>query len=244
MTRSRGTGSRPTAGRARLLPENCGHIEAFLAQKRGQGYAKNSVRLMRAPLSAMLSDAMDDGIILANPAFQVGRHKTNRADRLTSAERVQKVRPMTWEQRDAFLAAAGAETRYVTLFAVLAKAGLRQGEAFALRPGDIDWGERTLRVERAWNLGRVKPPKTYEERTVDLTPDLVRALAQHMTCGVLTGLTPMAQRTHQWARAAATTVQVERRGDVKRRRRFFTARRSWKSLRHGRGGQPFLAKLS
>jgi len=38
----------------------------------------------------MLSDAVDDGIIMANPAFQVGRHKTNRADRLTSSERVQK----------------------------------------------------------------------------------------------------------------------------------------------------------
>src|SRR5262245_3157403 len=42
-----------------------------------------------------------------------------------SAERFQKVRPMTWEQRDAFLAAAAPETRYATLFAVLAKAGLR-----------------------------------------------------------------------------------------------------------------------
>ena len=27
----------------------------------------------------------------------------------------------------------------------------------------------------------MKPTKTYEERTVDLTPELVRALAQHMT---------------------------------------------------------------
>lgn len=44
----------------------------------------------------------------------------------------------------------------------------------------IDWGERTLRVERAWNLGRVKATKTYEERTVDLTPELVQALALHM----------------------------------------------------------------
>ena len=59
---------------------------------------------------------------------------------------------------------------YATLFAVLAKAGLRPGEAFALKPGDIDWTERTVRVERAWNLERVKPTKTYEERTVDLTP--------------------------------------------------------------------------
>ena len=61
------------------------------------------------------------------------------------------------------------------LRAVLAKAGLAPSEAFALQPGDIDWGGRTVRVERAWNLGRVKPTKTYEERTVDLTPELVRA---------------------------------------------------------------------
>jgi integrase len=171
----------PALGHLKVRELHRGHIKAFLAQKRGQGYAKNTVRLMRSPLSVMLSDAVDDGLILANPAFQVGRHKTSRADRLTSAERLQKVRPMTWEQRDAFLAAAGSETRYVTLFAVLAKAGLRPGEAFALKPGDIDWRERTVRVGRAWNLGRVKPTKTYEERTVDLTPELVRALAQHMT---------------------------------------------------------------
>ena len=54
----------------------------------------------------MLSDAVDEGIIMANPASQVGRHKTNRAERLASAEYIQKVRPMSWEQRDTFLAAA------------------------------------------------------------------------------------------------------------------------------------------
>jgi integrase len=171
----------PALGHLKVRELHRGHIKAFLAQKRGQGYAKDTVRLMRAALSAMLSDAVDDGIIMANPAFHVGRHKTNRADKLTSAERVQKVRPMTWEQRDAFLAAAATDTRYVTLFAVLAKAGLRPGEAFALKPGDIDWGERTVRVERPWNRGRVKATKTYEERTVDLSPELVRALARHMT---------------------------------------------------------------
>lgn len=91
----------PALGHLKVRELHRSHIKAFLAQKRGQGYAKNTVRLMRAALSAMLSDAVDDGIIMANPAFQVGRHKTNRADKLTSAERVQEVRPMTWEQRDA-----------------------------------------------------------------------------------------------------------------------------------------------
>lgn len=51
-------------------------------------------------------------------------------------------------------------------------------------------------------------------------------------------------RAPRWARAAATTVQVERRDDLRRRRRFCAARRRWTSLRHVRGGQRFLAKLS
>ena len=88
---------------------------------------------------------------------------------------------MTWAQRDAFLEAAAAAPRHTTLFSLLAKTGARPSEAFALKPGDIDWGERTVRVERAWNLGRVKVTKTYEERTVDLTPELIQALARHMT---------------------------------------------------------------
>jgi integrase len=104
----------------------------------------------------------------------------NRADKLTSAERLQKIRPMTWEQRDAFLAAAAGERQYAALFVLLVKAGLRPSEAFALRPGDIDWRGRTLRVERAWNLGREKPTKTYEERMVDLTPEVVQALEHHL----------------------------------------------------------------
>ena len=86
------------------------------------------------------------------------------------------VRPMNWEQRDAFLEAAKRGRRYYPLFATLAKTGLRPGEAFALQPGDLDVRGRTLRVERALSLGRIKPTKTYEERAVDVTPDLLQAI--------------------------------------------------------------------
>jgi site-specific recombinase XerC len=115
----------PALGHLKVREIQRGHVKAFLARKRSRGYAKNSVRLMRAALSAMLSDAVDDGIIVANPALQLGRRTASRADKLTSAERLQKVRPMTWEQRDAFLAAAAVEKLYSALFLLLAKAGLR-----------------------------------------------------------------------------------------------------------------------
>jgi len=156
------------------------HIKTLLSEKRRQGHAKNSVRLMRAPLSAMLSDAVDDGIIDANPAFQLGRRKATRADKLSAAERVQKIRPMSAEQRTAFLAAAGGYGRYATLFAVLATAGLRPSEAFALKPDDIDMHAHTLRVERALSLGVVKATKTAEARSVDVAPGLLRNLERHL----------------------------------------------------------------
>lgn len=50
---------------------------------------------------------------------------------------------MTWEQRDAFLAAADGEPPYTALFAILARAGLRPSEAFAFKPGDLDPRERS-----------------------------------------------------------------------------------------------------
>jgi integrase len=166
-------------GRLKVREIHRGHIKVFLAEKRAKGYAKNTVRLMRVTLSALLSDAVDDGIIMANPAFGLGRRKASRADRLTPAERIQKVRPMNWEQRDAFPGAV-KNPRYSTRFELLAKAGLRPGEAFALQPGDIDWRNRVIRVERAWNLQRIEPTKTYEERTVDLSPDLLHSLERHV----------------------------------------------------------------
>jgi integrase len=93
---------------------------------------------MRASLSAMPSDTVDDGITVPNPAFHVGRRKASRADKLTSAERLQNVRPMTWEERDAFLSAAASERQYSGPFVLLVKVGMRPGETFALKPDGID----------------------------------------------------------------------------------------------------------
>ena len=52
-------------------------------------------------------------------------------------------------------------------------------------------------------------------------------------------------RSHRpWAHTTRTTIDVERRSDHRRRRRFCAARRHWKSLARVRGGRRFLAKLS
>lgn len=66
-------------------------------------------------------------------------------------------------------------------WAVMAKAGLRPGEAYALRPGDLDLKAGTVRVERTLDLdGSTKPTKTYERRTVRLSSSLVESLRRHL----------------------------------------------------------------
>jgi len=113
----------------------------------------------------MLTNAVDDELIDANPALQVGRKK-RRAGLVTAADRIRAIKPMAWEQRTLLLDAAMAEPRWSAFFATLAKAGLRPGEAFALRPDDVGFREQTISVERAGSHGRIKATKTYERRTV------------------------------------------------------------------------------
>jgi integrase len=64
--------------------------------------------------------------------------------------------------------------RDATLVSVLAYAGLRPGEALALRWADI--GDRTILVERAVSLGDFKATKTGQTRSVRLLPQLVADL--------------------------------------------------------------------
>jgi integrase len=154
-----------------------GMIRALLAQKRAAGLAKNSVRMIRATLSVMLSDAVDDGIILANPALNLGRRGRSRADKLSAADRTRNIRPMSQEQLGAFLAATKEHTPvYAPLFLLLAHAGLRPGEAFALQWTDVDLANQHIRVERALSARLIGPTKTGTARTVDMSGALTKVL--------------------------------------------------------------------
>jgi hypothetical protein len=53
----------PSLGRLKLRDLRRRHVKALLLDKRIKRYAKDSVRLMRAALSSVLSDAVDEDII-------------------------------------------------------------------------------------------------------------------------------------------------------------------------------------
>ena len=77
---------------------------------------------------------------------------------------------MTRVQLASFLAAAERVVpRLAPLLLLLARTGLRLGEALALQWHDIDYSDRAIHVSRAFSPGRLETPKSGAGRTVDLS---------------------------------------------------------------------------
>ncbi len=146
------------------------------AERKEIRLSRNTVRNIHATLRAMLRAAVDDGVLLANPAEKFGRQL-----RLVTpkATRQEDIKAMTREQRQAFLlVAAESETRYYPLFFTLAGTGMRLGEALALQTLDLDLTGRKIRVDRSFSNGVVCTPKSGHGRTVDASTVLADTLAR------------------------------------------------------------------
>src|SRR5262249_44021345 len=126
----------PTLGAYRLRDLRPKHVRTLLASKRSEhygsvdkrrAYSKNTVRLIRAALSTVLTDAVDDEYLVTNPAYNTGR-KTRRADRITEADRLATIRPLTRDEMAALLRVTATHPLHA-LWAILPKAGARPGEA-------------------------------------------------------------------------------------------------------------------
>jgi integrase len=118
----------------------------------------------------MLNYAIDDGVIVHNPADRLGRQL-----RLTSSptERDTEIKAFDLLQLRRFLdAAAMSELEYYPLFFTLARAGLRLGEAFALTWEDLDFESRQIRVEQAVSAGSLSTTKSRRSRDVDMSAQL------------------------------------------------------------------------
>jgi integrase len=146
----------------------------LLAEKLASGLSRNSVRIVHAVARAMLNGAVDDQVILANPADRLGRQfrLVQRA-----ANRQEEIKALTREQLTVFLRAAAEQfPRFAVLFLLMARTGLRIGEALALQWGDLNFQDREVRVVRGFSAGRLETPKSNHGRSVDLSQQVMRAL--------------------------------------------------------------------
>ena len=173
---------RPTLGAMTLRALRRGDLAILLAEKR-LTVGKNTVRLIKATLSTMLSQAVEDEILPLNVALgrfkaqgnaRTGRKKIRALSRVQLAHLTQTMETLRHDGR--------LTLKWLMLFTVMAGTGLRPSEALALQPGDVDMLERTLHVDRALDAdGSVKPTKMDETRTVDLSDGLMASLTEYLT---------------------------------------------------------------
>jgi integrase len=167
---------RPAFGAKKLRDIDRGDLKRLLNEKRTSGLSKNTVRLIRAVVSALFAEAIDEGLVSANPAAALSRRRGKRADSISLKERVKTIRPFSEPELDSLLEAAKGDADTYPLFLLLARAGLRPGEAFALIWGDLDFTRREILVERALSRGKIGSTKTDTVRRVDMSQGLTDAL--------------------------------------------------------------------
>jgi len=147
--------------------------------------APASVKHVANVMRSIMEQAVDDGLIQANPATEL-RLPLNRDDE------EQVIKAMDLQQLERFMSVARMTSpeKYAT-FAVMAYAGLRIGEARGLRVEDFDPDAKTLRVERQVHddskVGPVKGKRGKRRpRTVQLTDVLGRNLVPILEQWIMT----------------------------------------------------------
>jgi integrase len=160
----------PRFGHKRLSAISRAAVKGFLADLRANGLAANTTRLARATMSVLFAEAVDDGLVRLNPALAVSRRRSAKAPQPDKT-----FRPLSEEELARFLSAASGTPEY-PLFLLLARTGLRPGEAFALDWADVDLDSRQISVNKGVAMGRLGPTKTHKARHVDLPPSVAEAL--------------------------------------------------------------------
>ena len=144
-------------------------LERFTADLRQAGVGEPTITKALTLLSSVLGRAVTWGRISRNPVAAVHKPRQPRP------KRARAISPSTVE---GIRAALIAQSRHgdAVLVSVLAYAGLRPGEALALRWHHV--GDKTLYVEQAVSDGAIGPAKTGQRRSVRLLPPVAQDLRE------------------------------------------------------------------
>lgn len=161
----------PHLGAVRLREITPEVVARWQSDRLAAGAGRVAVRHAFELLGSILQRAVEGQRITTNATRQV--RKAPRPRR----QEVRPLAPVTVEKMR-----VGSSPRDAALLSVLAYAGLRPGEALALRWGDVR--EQTLLVERSISLGQEADTKTGAHRAVRLLAPLRADLLDYrMRCG-------------------------------------------------------------
>jgi integrase len=149
-----------------LGPDDIAHFNRILRER---GCSPSTRAKHLRVLGACLQAAVFYRLCESNPVREVPPAHRPRAERKEAAYFENEELPRLFEQLNDVTSKA--------LCLVALKTGMRQGELFALRWGDVDLEEAVVRVRRSYTGGVVSIPKNRERRDVDLISDVVELLS-------------------------------------------------------------------
>lgn len=156
----------PVIGRLRLGEIEQRDLKALARQLREKGLAPATVRIVMAPVRALLATAVEEGLIRTNPAagLRLGAGSG-------PAGGAEKRRALDEEQLARLLEETPDRWRLLVRF--LVQTGVRVGELIALRWGDVDLDGQRVNVQRRLYRGRLDEPKSrYGLRQVPISKRL------------------------------------------------------------------------
>ena len=145
----------PVLGSCRICDVSRTRIQAFLLERKREGYANSTIHGIRTTLAKVLDVAVESGYFERNPAHGI---KTG------EREARQEKRFLTPAQIRALLPALSEPCRTIVLVAVLT--GMRIGEILALRWKRLDLVRGTMEVAETFSDGCFGTPKTRSSRRV------------------------------------------------------------------------------
>ncbi len=170
----------PALGRLRMQHLTPPQIKAaYRALQDDKGLSPTTVQLVHQVLSKALSDAVNDGMLAANPAAKVKAPARNTPEMHTWSR----------EQASLFLRHVDGE-RLAAMWRLFLTAGMRRGEVAALRWQDVDFDRSSLSVRQTgnivggvWTVGTPKGRKdaSAKSRRLSLDAGTVEALRRHRT---------------------------------------------------------------
>lgn len=149
-------------------------VKRFLLKKKATGLSRGSVNYMKNALSGIFYVAMDAELVSSSPTIGLNL-------KLTDRDRTRVADPFTREELVELLQAfQDHRPEHHPLALLLARTGMRIGEALALKWSDIDFRDQYIKVQRGVVLGRIeRTTKNHKSRKVDMSNQLMATLIQH-----------------------------------------------------------------
>jgi integrase len=146
-------------------------LKFFFDKLLSEGVSPSTLTTIRAPISGVLSHALDSELIENNPivGLKLIRKKNSLDIEPLSKDEVVFLLENAQQHEDGL---------YYPVILLALRTGMRVGEIRALKWKDLDFENRLIEVKRSCRQGRITKPKSGKSRKVDMSRQLAEALRE------------------------------------------------------------------